>query len=191
MLDRMRYTCAFFVITISAWGQSFQGGVRGNVADPAGGAIAQAKVTLTDEATGLARPTLTSGVGEYSFSAVNPSSYTLIVQAPGFQTYEKKGTTVATQQFLTLDVKLEVGEVTQTVMVTEETPMIESSNASTGQVIDRQKLVDLPNLGRNPFMMSKIAQNVVPAGNPNFNRMQDQSGSSQISIAGGPVLGNN
>jgi hypothetical protein len=47
MLDRMRYTCAFFAITISAWGQSFQGGVRGNVADPAGGAIAQAKVTLT------------------------------------------------------------------------------------------------------------------------------------------------
>src|SRR5437879_11468318 len=60
-----------------------------------------------------------------------------------------------------------------------------------GQVVDRQKLVDLPNLGRNPFMMAKIAPNIVQAGDPRFNRMQDQSGSSQISFAGGPVRGNN
>ena len=58
-------------------------------------------------------------------------------------------------------------------------------------MLDRQKLVDLPNLGRNPFMMSKLAQNVVPVGDPHYNRMEDQSGSSQISIAGGPVRGNN
>src|SRR5207244_4114473 len=49
----------------------------------------------------------------------------------------------------------------------------------------------LPNLGRNPFMLSRLSQNVVLGGNPKFNRMQDQSGSSQISIAGGPVAGNN
>ncbi|HEY2012082.1 MAG TPA: TonB-dependent receptor, partial [Bryobacteraceae bacterium] len=49
----------------------------------------------------------------------------------------------------------------------------------------------LPNLGRNPFMMSKLAQNVSPVGDPHYNRMEDQSGSSQISIAGGPVRGNN
>ncbi len=51
--------------------------------------------------------------------------------------------------------------------------------------------MDLPNLGRNPFMLSKLSESVVQVGNPKFNRMQDQSGSSQISIAGGPVRGNN
>ena len=75
--------------------------------------------------------------------------------------------------------------------MTESAPLVETSNASQGQVIDNQKLTDLPNLGRNPFMMSKLAQNVVPVGNPAYNRMEDQSGSSQISIAGGPVRGNN
>ncbi|HBY63340.1 MAG TPA: TonB-dependent receptor, partial [Solibacterales bacterium] len=79
----------------------------------------------------------------------------------------------------------------ESVTVTEEIPLIENATASTGQVIDRQKLIDLPNLGRNPFMMSRIAQNVTPVGNPAYNRMQDQSGSSQITIAGGPVRGNN
>src|SRR5262249_25752214 len=70
-------------------------------------------------------------------------------------------------------------------------PLIENATASNGQVLDRQKMVDLPNLGRNPFLLSKLATNVVTAGDPRFNRFQDQSGSSQISIAGGPVRGNN
>ncbi len=52
-------------------------------------------------------------------------------------------------------------------------------------------MTDLPNLGRNPFLLSKISQDVVPAGDPRFNRFQDQSESSQISVAGGPVRGNN
>src|SRR5437899_1410637 len=81
--------------------------------------------------------------------------------------------------------------MTERVQITEEIPLIESTTASQGQVLDRQQLIDLPNLGRNPFMMSKLAQNVVPVGDPNYNRMEDQSGSSQISIAGGPVRGNN
>ena len=58
-------------------------------------------------------------------------------------------------------------------------------------MIDNQKVTDLPNMGRNPFMLSKIVQNVIPVGNPAYNRMEDQTGSSQISIAGGPVRGNN
>ena len=59
-------------------------------------------------------------------------------------------------------------------------------------MIDKQKLDDLPNMGRNPFYETvKVSQEVTPAGDPKFNRMEDQSGSSQISINGGPVTGNN
>ncbi len=177
--------------TLQLPGQSFQGGLRGTVADAGAGIVAQAKVTLIDEATNVSRATLSNETGEFVFNSVVPATYTVTVESPGFKKYDKRGIVVATQQFLTIDAKLEVGQVTESVMVTEEVPLIESASASTGQIIDRQKLIDLPNLGRNPFMMSKIAQNVVPAGNPNFNRMQDQSGSSQISIAGGPVRGNN
>jgi hypothetical protein len=77
------------------------------------------------------------------------------------------------------------------VQVTGEVPLIESSNASNGQFLDTQKLTDLPNLGRNPFLLAKLAANVNPVGDPRFNRFQDQSGSSAISISGGPVRGNN
>jgi trimeric autotransporter adhesin len=185
-------TCLLFVFSCAlALAQSFQGGIRGLVADTSGASVSSAKILLLNEFTGATLATLSTAEGEYVFNAVVPATYTLSAESPGFKRWERKGVIVATQQFLTIDAKLELGQVSESVMVTEDIPLIESSNASNGQVIDRQKLLDLPNLGRNAFMMSKLANNVVAVGNPRFNRMQDQSGSSQISIAGGPVRGNN
>ncbi|MGC4050602.1 MAG: carboxypeptidase-like regulatory domain-containing protein [Paludibaculum sp.] len=187
---------SYFVVALLLCGetlsaQSFQGSLRGRLTDESGAAVPDAKVTLRDEATGITRSSLTSSAGEYTFPSLNPATYTVQAQAPGFKTMEKAGVVVATQSAVTVDLTLTLGQVSESVNVTEEVPLIETANASTGQVIDRQKLEDLPNLGRNPFMMSKLSQNVVQVGNPKFNRMQDQSGSSQISIAGGPVRGNN
>ncbi len=182
---------ALWLMGAVALAQSFFGGLRGAVTDPGGAAVPMAKVTLIDEATGAHRSTLATQEGEYAFSQVVPSTYTIRVEAPGFRVFERRGILIATQQFSTLNLQLELGQVTESVFVTEEAPLLETGSASQGQVIDRQKLIDLPNLGRNPFMMSRLAQNVVQVGNPAYNRMQDQSGSSQISIAGGPVRGNN
>jgi hypothetical protein len=187
----IRYTLLLVAVTAMLQAQSYQGGIRGRVIDSAGGVLAVAKVTIVDEATGLQRATISNEAGDFVFNSVDPATYSVVAEAPGFKKFERKGVIVATQAFLTLDLKLEVGNVTESINVTEEVPLMETANASTGQIVDRQKLVDLPNLGRNPFMMAKIAANVVQAGDPRFNRMQDQSGSSAISIAGGPVRGNN
>lgn len=170
---------------------SFVGGVRGLIQDPGGAVIPNAKVTLLNKATGVSRATVSNAQGEYDFPQVEPATYSLTVEAPGFKKAEQGGVIVNTQAFLTVDIKMEIGEATQSVQVSAEAPLLENSNASTGQVLDTQKLTDLPNLGRNPFLMSKLSIGVVPVGDPRFNRMQDQSGSSQISIDGGPVRGNN
>jgi len=175
----------------SAWAQSTYGGLRGMVADAGGGTLASAKVALLNEGTGESRSAVTLASGEYLFSQVIPGTYTVTVESPGFKKYGRKGIQVETQSQLTVDVKMEVGAVTDSVNVTEEVPLIETATASQGQVIDRQKMIDLPNLGRNPYMFSRLAPNVQQVGNPAYARMQDQSGSSQISIAGGPVRGNN
>ncbi len=171
--------------------QSYYGGLRGIVVDQNGGVLAGSKVSMINEGTGIQRATLTSANGDFVFNEVVPATYSIIVESPGFKKFERKGLVVATQQQISVDVKLDLGQVTESVQVTEATPLIESTNASQGQVLDNQKLVELPNLGRNPFMLSKLAQNVMPVGNPAYNRMEDQSGSSSISIAGGPVRGNN
>ena len=166
------------VFAISTWAQSYTGGLRGLVVDGAGGLVAGIEIQLIDEGTGVPRLTQSNAAGEYVFSSLNPATYSLIVEPPaGFKKFERKGLTVATQQSLTVDVRLEVGQVNESVVVSEEVPLIETSNASNGQVLDAQKMTDLPNLGRNPFLLSKLSTNVVPAGDPRFNRFQDQSGS--------------
>jgi hypothetical protein len=180
-----------FLAVLSAWAQSYQGEVRGAVTDQQSAAVPKTIVTLTNDATGQTRSALTNGDGGFDFTALLPATYSLSAESPSFKKFERKNIVVGTQQIVTVDVKLEVGTVTESVLVTEAVPLVETSNASQGQVLDNQKIVELPNLGRNPFMLSKLAQNVVQVGNPAYNRMQDQSGSSQISIAGGPVRGNN
>jgi hypothetical protein len=180
-----------FAGAISAYGQSYYGALRGNVVDPNGGAIATAKITLINEGTSEQRAAVTNGSGEFVYSEVVPATYSVNVESPGFKKFQRHGIIVGTQQQISLDLKLEVGQVSESVQVTESAPLIESATASQGQVLDNQKLSDLPNLGRNPFMLSKLAANVIPVGNPAYNRMEDQSGSSSISIAGGPVRGNN
>ncbi len=171
--------------------QSYQGAVRGQVVDTTGAAIPGVTVTLTDQATSVARATVSNESGLFTFSSVDPATYSISAESPGFKAYEQVGIAVETQQFVDAKIKLEIGEVTEVVTVTEQLPVIESATASGGTVLDNQKLSELPNSGRNPFMMSMLTPGVVPVGNPQFNRMQDQSGSSQISIAGGPVRGNN
>jgi len=154
----------FLGSVFSLHSQTFQGGVRGIVTDNGGAAMPNAMVTLINEATSERRQTLTDGAGEYTFTAVLPATYTVRAEAPSFKRFEQTGVVVATQEFPTVDIKLQLGDVTQTVNVTADAALIETANASTGQVVDKQKLDELPNMGRNPFYQTvKISQNVTPA----------------------------
>jgi hypothetical protein len=146
---------------------------------------------VTDEGTAIRRSTLTNTEGIFTFSALMPAIYRVTVEAAGFKRAESAGVQIATQASVTLDFRMELGQVSESINIMSDTNEIEIATVSSGQTIDRQKLIDLPNLGRNPFMLSKLSEAVVQVGNPKFNRMQDQTGSSQISIAGGPVRGNN
>jgi trimeric autotransporter adhesin len=181
----------FSASALTVYGQSYQGGLRGSLHDNLGNALPNVTLSLINEATNLVRTTVTNSSGEYVFDRVDPGKYRLEAASHGFKKLERSGVVIETQQQLLLDLVMEVGNLTETVIITDDAPLIESANASVGQVISKQFLSDLPNTGRNPFSLAAISPNYLPAGNPTFNRQQDQSGSSQISLAGGPVRGNN
>jgi hypothetical protein len=180
----------FFGSASSARAQSSQGGVRGAVKDSQG-VIPGVTVTLTNEATGVPRETVTNESGEYSFPAVEPGEYSIKAGVAGFKTFERRGVRVSTQQFITLDITLEVGTLEETITVTADAPLIESSNASVGGVIDTKALETLPTAGRSVFLMATLEPTVQASGNAHWNRMQDQVGNSAISMGGGPVRSNN
>ncbi|MCU1320600.1 MAG: TonB-dependent receptor plug [Acidobacteriaceae bacterium] len=171
--------------------QSNYGAVRGSVTDSQGATVSNAAVTLVSDATKLSRSTVSNGSGEYSFSAVDPGGYSVVVISSGFKKSESRGIVVDSGNTIALDVKLALGSADQTVEVTSAEPVIDSGTSYGGQLIDSQKLQNLPNPGRNPFLFSKLDNNVTPVGDPRFVRFQDQSGSSTISIAGAPISSNN
>src|SRR5262249_7094918 len=165
-------------------------GLRGVVQDPNGSVVPKAKISLIDQSTNITRVTYAGADGEYSFNQVVPSTYSVIAEATGFKRFEQKDVIVATQAQISLDLSLQIGDVTQTVEVREGVPVIETATASQGQVFNYQELAQLPNFGRNPYGMSRVSQNVTPVGNPATNNMQTQSATALTTVAGGMLWQN-
>jgi trimeric autotransporter adhesin len=174
----------------SVFGQGFQGGLRGSIKD-AGGVIPGVEVTLTNEQTNVKRSTVTNERGEYNFANIDPGNYDVKASLQGYKTADRGGIRVGTQQFLTLDLTMEVGAITENVTVTGQAPLIETGNASQGTVLDSAALQTLPAPGRNAFMIGTTVPTVIPSGDTQFNRQQDQTNASLISLGGGTRRGNN
>ncbi len=170
--------------------QSFQGTVRGVIRD-AQGVIPGASVTLINQSTGATRVTTSNGVGAYSFPAVDPTRYTLKVEVPGFRTYENTNVSVGTQAQIDIPVTLEIGALEESVTVTASAPLIETSSASQGTTLSVENFRELPSEGRSVFLMATLEPTVVASGNAHWNRMQDQTGNSALSMGGGAVRSNN
>ncbi len=177
--------------TIS-FGQTYQGGIRGLVTDPQGAVIPNARASLVNEATKVERVSATNSAGQYLFTAVEPGTYTISISAAGFSTLTRTSIVVGTEQVLTLDFQMSVGTVSQSVPVTAEAPLVDMSDASNGQMLDSHELQALPPAARDPYLFEKLDNNVVVTSALNGNsKFDDQSGISQVSIAGGPIASNN
>ena len=187
------YTLMGFMLLVPVLvsAQTFQGGVRGAVRDADGGVLPGTAVTLTNEATNVARTSITNERGEYVFAAVAPGVYAVHVELAGFGSFTREGLEVGVADFLVVDVTLQVGGIAESVTVTGETPLIETATASIASAIDKAQMEVLPTPGRNVFIMAVTTPGVVHGGDPVFVRMQDQTNASLISLGGGPLRGNN
>jgi len=154
---------AVLVVASSAAAQTFTGGLRGAVKD-ANGVIPGVTVQLVNEGTGVAREAVSNEQGLYNFAAVPPAVYTVRATLTGFKSYEQKGVRVSAQQFVTVDVTLEVGALEETITVTGEAPLIDTSTASTGAVINTEQLNTLPSGGRSAFLFAVTIPTVVASG---------------------------
>jgi hypothetical protein len=169
--------------------QTYQGGLRGLVKD-AQGVIPGVEVTLVNEKTNAARSAVTNEVGEYAFTSVLPGVYTVRVSLAGFRTEERKGLRIATQQVVVQDFMLEVGALTEQLTVTAQATVVERATASVATTMTAAQITAIPIFGRNTFYTAIATPSVIQSGDPQFVRYQDQSGSSLLSLGGGPRRGN-
>src|SRR5262245_21363866 len=176
---------------VATRGQSYQGGLRGAARDASGAVVVGCELSLINEETNTARAAVTNSDGEYAFTNVLPGVYTLVATRSGYKKYERKNIRIGTQEFITLDVNLDVGQTTESVTISGEATTLESSNPSIATTLETRALQDLPTPARNVFFLSVATPSVVPTGDPQFVRQQDQTNSSLLSLGGGPRRANN
>ena len=151
-----------FVLTAAQPGlaQVDQGAITGSVTDPSGAVVNNAQVTLTNVDNGLVLQTATSSSGEYTFSPVRIGNYTISATAPGFATTTQKDLKVSVQQRLQLNMQLKPGSTAETVEVTASTPLMQTEDASVGQVVNSRQIENQSLNGRNFTFLAQLAAGV-------------------------------
>src|SRR5215467_6895819 len=147
-----------FAATVCA--QVDTGSITGTVTDPSGAVVTGATVTLTNEGTGTALTSVTGADGVYKFSPVRVGSYQVAATAQGFQTTTQPGVKVDIGSNVGLNFALKPGSQTQTIEVTAATPVLQTQDASVGQVVDQRAVNDLPLNGRNFTFLAQLVQGV-------------------------------
>ena len=161
---RLFVAAALLLLILISAGQSYAqvdtGTILGTVTDSSGARINGATVTLTNEGTNAALSTTTGDDGGYKFTPVRIGTYKLVVTMNGFQTTTQHGITVNVDQSIVADFSLKPGSVTETVEVTSTVPVLQSQDASVGQVIDSKNVNNLPLNGRNFTFLAQLAAGV-------------------------------
>jgi hypothetical protein len=136
--------------------------LSGTVRDTSGAVVTKASVGLTNAGTGVSRRVQTDGQGRYSFTNVEPGQYELSVEHQGFRKAVEKDVVLSVGGSGVLDVSLQVGAVSESVVVTTAPPLIETASANLSRVVDEQTIESLPILGRNFVDFTELSTGVAP-----------------------------
>jgi len=158
-----------FSASVALYGQTTYGSVAGSVADTSGASITDAKVTLTNLGTQEKRTQSSGADGLFNFVNLFPGQYRVDVEKQGFKHFVRGDVTVDVAQNTRVDAALQVGEVSQVVEVTSQTPLLQTESSSLGTVVDQREANELPLNGRNIFNLTTITPSVIPQGSTQGN----------------------
>jgi hypothetical protein len=157
-LGFLTLTCLCFLLVRSqyAFGQVDEGSITGTVQDSTGAVVVGAQVTLLNTDQGITLETRTNSSGGYTFSPVRQGNYTVTVTAKGFAKTTQKNLYVNVSQVLLVNVQLKLGAASETVEVTTAPPLLQTEEASVGQVVGQQEVNNLPLNGRNFTFLAQL-----------------------------------
>jgi hypothetical protein len=185
----MKRIALLFVLLVSApiFAQEFRATLSGRITDTTGAVIPNAKVVVTDTDTGAKVSITTDKSGQYAAPYLLPGKYSVSASASGFQAYIHDGIQLLTGEKVAEDIKLSVGSETQEVRVTADAPLIETTTATSGQVLTAQEVEDLPDNGRSPLGLAKSMEGVVAKQKNSVVQARpfDNSAASDYSLGGG------
>jgi len=179
---RAAYTFTLLlVLTLKALAQSDSGSVVGVVTDPGGSVIPNAALAIANDGTGLTRNVTTNASGQYRADAFPTGRITITVEQSGFQKLVRSGLTLTAADVLTVNLELRVGNVSETVEVTEAAPLLQSQTAAISTLISNQQIVETPINGRTFNQLILLSSGAAPT----------QPGGSVSSLVGFSSRANN
>ncbi|PYV91032.1 MAG: hypothetical protein DMG05_08355 [Acidobacteria bacterium] len=197
-------SCLSFGLCLSAFAQTDRGTITGTVTDSSGAVIAGVKVTVTNAATGVSFETATSQAGLYTIPQVKAGTYRVTFEQTGFKKSVQEGVIVPLGETVRADASLQVGEVSQTIEITAEAPLLKPDTSELGTTINNQQIVDLPlsltGEQRSPATFIRLVPGVVGRGSSSVSNPEaifsttvngGQTLSLEIQLEGAAILGSN
>jgi hypothetical protein len=174
------------LLPLLVFGQTEKGAIVGTVTDSNGSAVANATVTVTNLGNKTSQTFTTNDEGIYNVPFLTPGNYEVSVSATGFAKTVVNEVVVNVGSRESVNVTLKIGEVSETVEVTSDSPLVQTENANVGQVITNQQLTDLPSLNRNVYSFLSLDSTVNGQGvnSSNAESFRLESGGT-MSVGGG------
>ena len=152
---------AVLALPVSAAAQAVSGTLLGAVKDNSGGVLPGVTVVVTNEGTGLTRTLVTDEAGEYTAPQIPTGTYTVAAELSGFKKSTKTGIRVGVDQRVRIDLDLQIGEMSETVSVVAETPMMQTASSELGTTVEDAQIEALPLNGRNFVNLTRTVPGVL------------------------------
>ena len=178
---------ALLLVAGSVGAQEFRAAISGTVTDSSGAAVPGVTVTATETRTGARSVVVSDGSGQYVAPFLAPGDYEFTAELSGFKQYTRRGLHLAAGSHAILDVRLDIGEVSESVQVHADAPLVNVANASVGQTVTTKEVEDLPLNGRTPMMFAQLAVGVIATSNPSLVHPFDNNAAAAWSIGGTPA----
>src|SRR5579862_3745573 len=170
VIRRLSIWCAgILMLALPLHSQNSTGSIVGAVTDSKGALLANATVTVTNNATGEKRISTTSGSGEYEVLTLQPGLYTVEIDGAGFKRYVRNPVEVQVEQSTRVNAEMAVGAVSEEVTVSTTAPIMQTETASLGQAVEGRAVTEMPLNGRNVLALVALVPGVVPQGSSSGN----------------------
>ena len=175
-----------------ALGQETRATLTGRVTDSTGAVVPNAHIDIVNINTGATTIVRSNEAGVYNAPYLLPGTYKMTAQRSGFKTYVHTGLVLQTEQTITENIVLQVGTVSESVTVSAGTPLIDTSNANTGQSLTSEEVMDLPSNGRAPLGFAHLEYGAVAKGKHSMSQVRpfDNSTADDFSLGGGASSSN-
>lgn len=172
-------------------GQGTTGRILGRVADPSGAVLGNVKVTSTNEATGVSRDTRTSENGDYVFPDLPVGTYSLTFDLAGFKKSVRHSIALDVNQVITLNMSMQLGAAQETVDVTSEAPLVDTTSTQLGAVMGEQQVSNLPLNSRDTYQLLQLQPGVMSTIGSSNTLIYGSDSPGAVSVNGGRGRANN